>query len=292
MLLGAQLGLPDDAQVIPPLQEVPLVRNVRGNLAEIPEFVAVERQPAEDYRLSASVGFTNLPTEHHRFNSVPLLFRYRGQVTPSFVLQAVMLWEKLTPDEVVVELGSHIALRGKRRIPIDGGGRMRVDFGSPRSGFGFDELLLASEQTAAGRTPAVPAERLKGAFLLLSRTDAASRTVPLASGRQGSPGELFAAAIATIQNGSFIERAPLLAEGIVIGCVMLLGFRIPRLKKSATVFAAIAAMAAYALVAMAIFDRTLVWLPIVLPAGMLAVAVVYRLATPDSAGKPKRPVIF
>ena len=101
MLLGSRLGIPDDPQVIPPLQEVPLLRNVHGQSGrDSGVHRSIEQQPAETFRLSSTVGFTNLPPTHERYNSVPLLFRYRGQVTPAFTLQAVMLWAQLTPDEV------------------------------------------------------------------------------------------------------------------------------------------------------------------------------------------------
>jgi hypothetical protein len=292
MLLGSKLGMPEDPQVIPPLQEVPLLRNVRGRLSDIPEFVAIEQQPAEAFRLSSTIGFTNLPATHLRYNSVPLVLRYRGQVTPSFTLQAVMLWRKLTPDEVSVELGSHVALGKNLRIPIDASGRMRVDFGSPRVDIEFGELMLASEQKEAGRPPIVPIDQMKGGIVLLSRTDKSARTIPLAARRNGSPGELFAAAIATIQNQSFIQPAPPWAQYTVIGVFMLLGYRVPRWKKFKTVVLGIVALAAYVLVALAVFNRWLVWLPGVVPLGIVAVGILFRLVTPDSFGRPKKPVIL
>lgn len=292
MLLGSRLGVPEDPQVIPPLQEVPLIRHVRGRLSEIPEFSAIEQQPAEPFRLSSAIGFTNLPATHLRYNSVPLVLRYRGQVTPSFTLQAVMLWKQLTPDEVSVELGSHITLGKSMRIPIDDSGRMRVDFGSPRAGIEFAELMLASEQKEAGRAPIVPIEQLKGGIVLLSRTDTASRTIPLAARRNGSAGELFAAAIATIQNQSFIQSAPPWAQYAVIGVFMLLGYRVPRWKKWKAVVLGFVALAAYVLVALAVFNRWLVWLPGVVPLGLVAVGLLFRVVTPDAFGRPKKPVIL
>lgn len=292
MLLGSTLGLPDDPQVIPPLQEVPLLRNIKGRLGDIPEFVVIEQQPSEPFRLSSTVGFTNLPATHLRYNSVPLLFRYRGQVTPSFTLQAVLLWAKLTPDEVTGEIGSHIDLGGRMRIPIDASGRMRVDFGSPRGGIGFAELMLASEQKDAGAKSVAAIDRLKGSIVILSRTDEASRTIPLAARRNGSPGELFAAGIATIQNRSFIQSAPQWAQYAVIGAFMLFGFWVPRWKKMKTVLLGLVALAVYVLVAMAVFTKWLVWLPGVMPAGIIAVCILFRVATPDSFGRPKKPVII
>ena len=109
MVLGSRLGAPDDPQVIPPLQEVPLLRNVHGSISEIPEFVAVEQQPSEAYRLASTMGFTNLPLLHREFNSVPLVLRYRGQVVPTFPLQVVMLWanelfDKDKPDTIAAKV--------------------------------------------------------------------------------------------------------------------------------------------------------------------------------------------
>lgn len=292
VLLGSALGFPEDPSVIPPLQEVPTVRNVQGAAGRIPEFTMIERQPTENFRLSSTVGFINLPLVYDRHSSVPLVLRYRGQVVPAFPLQAVMLWMKLTPDDVAVELGAHIRLGKTLRIPIDDAGRMRVDFGSPRAGFSFDELILASEQAAAGRAPRVPLDRLKGGIVLLARTDTAARTVPLAAGRKGSPGELFAAAIATIQNQSFIRRSSLWAEGAVVAVLMLLSYRIPRLKKWTAVGIGCLALVIYVMLAMAVFNRWLVWLPATVPLGAVLVFVLLRVVTPDSAGRPKRPVIF
>jgi hypothetical protein len=292
LLLGSRLGVPEDPQVIPPLQEVPLLRNVRGSISEIPEFTDIELQPAEAYRLSSTVGFTNLPRTHPRFNSVPLVLRYRGQITPTFPLQAVLLWAKLTPDDVTVQLGSFIDLGKKFHIPIDAAGRMRVDFGAPFRQFGFEETVLASEQKEGGSKPIVPIDQIAGGVVLLSRTDLAARELPLAARRNGTPGDLFAAAIATILAQSFIQPAPPWAQYTVIAVFMLLSYRVPRWKKWKTIFAGLVALTVYMLVALAVFGRWLVWLPGVVPVGVVAVCVLFRVVTPDSFGRPKRPVIL
>jgi hypothetical protein len=292
VLLGSELGFPEDPSVIPPLQEVPVLRNVSGATTEIPEFTLIERQPTENYRLSSTVGFINLPLVYERFNSVPLVLRYRGQVVPAFALQAVMLWSKLTPDDVKVEPGVQVTLGKDLRIPIDAAGRMRVDFGSPHAQFTYEDLVLATEQSEAGRQPLVPLDRMKGAIVLLSRTDSAARTVPLAARRKGSPGELFTAAIATIQNRSFIHRAPVWVEGVIIAVFMALSFRLPRMKKWISPLIGLLALVVYAMAAMAVFSRWLMWVPIVAPAGMILAMVLLRIVTPESVTRPKRPVIF
>jgi CHASE2 domain-containing sensor protein len=293
VLLGAELGYPQDPEVIPPLEQVPLIRNVKGSLHEIPEFTAVEEQPSESFRLSSTIGFTNLSANHRRFNSVPMVFNYRGQITPSFTLQAVMLWAKLTPDDITVETGSHIALGEKIRIPIDSAGRMRVDFGSPRPDpFSLQDLNLAYEKTQAGREPNVPLEEIKNRVVLLSRTDDASKTLSFATGRTGSPGQLFAAAIATIQNKSFIRPCPLWANGAVLAAFTILSAFVPRRKKLGTIVLGIIALTVYGMIAMAVFNRWLVYLPFVLPVGMVVVFTLIRLSTPNPNKRLKKPVMF
>jgi hypothetical protein len=203
-----------------------------------------------------------------------------------------MLWSQLTPDEITVELGSHIALGDKLRIPIDETGRMRVDFGSPRGTIGLGELHLATEQKEAGRETIAPVELLKGSIVLLSRTDPEARTIPLAARRDASPGEFFADAIATIQNQSFIQPVPQWAQYTVIGVFMIFGFFIPRRKKFAAVLLGIVVLTAYAMAAIAVFSRWLMWLPGVVPVGIVAVCLLFRIVTPDSFGRPKKPVIL
>jgi len=294
MVLGAKLGFPDDPQLIPPLQPVPLLRNVHGSLSQIPEFTAIEMEPSETYRLSSTLGFINLPPTptRTRFNSVPLLLRYQGEIAPSFTLQAVLHWAKLTPDDVAVQVGSYIDLGGKLRIPIDATGRMRVDFGVAFPTFGFDELLLGSEQKEAGRAPIVPIDKIAGSVVLLSRTDAATRTIPLAANRHGSPGELFAAAIATIQTQSFIRPTPDWAQYLIILALTVLSYFVPRWRKLEAVRNGLVALAVYALLALAVFGRWLVWMPGIIPLGVVGFFVLLRVVTPDSIARPKRPVIL
>ncbi len=280
VLLGARLGFPEDPQVIPPLQEVPLVRNVHGDIRSIAEFTTIEAQAEEEFGLSTVAGFTNLERANKRHHSVPLLWRYRGQVVASFVLQAVILWEKLTLDDLVVEAGQQIKVGDRFVIPIDARGEMRVDFGVPRNVYSFDELVLASAQFDAQTTPVIPIENLKGKFLLLSRTDPASQTLRLAAGRQGSPGELMGAAIATIQNRCFLKRSPAWLEYAIILLAIILGWFVPRWPVWAVVAGAIVAIIAYTMGALALFAATLIWMPVVVPGGLACFIALYRRLSP------------
>ncbi len=280
VLLGAQLGFPDDPELIPVLEEVPLVRNVRGDVSGIPEFTTITSQAEEDFRLSSVTGFANLTENGHAHHSVPLLLRYRGQVVPSFVLQCLMIWEKLTPDDLQIEGGTAIRVADRFEIPIDSRGEMRIDFGVPRHRCGFDDLVLASAQADAHTPTNVPLDDLNGKLLLLARTDPAAQTLRFAAGRLGSAGELFAAAIATLQNRSFLHRAPVWTEFAMIALAMVAGWFAPRWSRSRVFVAAAVSVVIYVMFAMTIFSSSLTWLPIALPAGLVLFIAIYRLVSP------------
>ena len=285
VLLGAQLGYPTDPQVIPPLEEAPLIEKVRGDVTRITEYTKIEAQPEEDFRLSSTIGFTNLPRGDAEHHSAPLLFRYRGQIVPSFVLQAVILSEQLTADDVEVEAGSFIKLADRVKIPINERGEMRVDFGSPRSICGLDELVLASAQLDAHTPLNVPLEKLRGKLLLLARTDEAAQTLQFSIGSKGSPGELFAAAIATIQNRSFLRESPRWVNWVIIAAAALGGLWAPQGSRWTVLAFSFLALALYGILAISVFTDQLISLPIVLPAGLISFIAIYRQVSPTTSRK-------
>ena len=291
VLLGARLGFPEDPAAEQPADTVPVLRHVKGELSALPDFPVVEAQADEDYRLSSTLGFTNLPGASNWHRAVPLIYRYRGQVVPSLVLQAALMWEKLSLDDAQVELGVRIALGDRVEIPVDAAGRMRVDFGVPRGRCGFDDLVLAAAQAEAkSDTRNLAPETFSGKLLVLSRVDEESRTLRLAAGRSGSAGELFTAAIATIQSRTFIRRAPQWADAVVIGVAMLASLWLPCWRRGRVVFFAAVAVIGYVLAALWVFGSELMWLPITLPVGLAAFLALYRLATPGTEGELQKPV--
>ncbi len=285
VLVGAQLGFPEDPTNPPAVQETPLIRNITGDLSGIPEFTAIDAQADEDFRLSSITGFANLPQPASYTRTVPLVFRYHGQVVPSFVLQAILIWEKLTTDDVTIEPGVKIALADRVQIPIDREGRMRIDFGVRRRRCGFDDLVLSSDQFENGRNPIVPREWLTEKILLLARTDEAAKDVAFAPGRAASVGELFAAAIGTIQNRSFIKRVPVWFDYGLVAIMVLVARACRRWRKFSTLLILLLGTVAYVMIAVTFFGYTLTWLPIVLPAGTALFITLFRIATPGVESK-------
>src|SRR5439155_1266500 len=86
-----------------------------------------EHPPGEDVRILSTLGFINLPEESAADLHVPLLFQYRGDVIPSFALQAALLWMRLTPGEVKIDIESAITLPNGTKIPIRSDGTLLIN---------------------------------------------------------------------------------------------------------------------------------------------------------------------
>lgn len=277
-LLGAYLGFPTDPQIIPPLQEVTRLERVRGDIRQIPEFTTIAAQADSDLQLSIPCGFLNLPESAGRHRKIPLLLRYRGQVVPSFALQAILLMEKLTPDDVSVEMGEKIRLGGLLEIPIDARGEMRIHFGAPKDRCGFEDLLLSSAQVDARSRPTVAANKLTGKLLLLARTDTPARTLRMGAGRRGTPGELMAAGIATIHSRLFLKTPPPALGFLLIGLAMWGAWLSPSCPPMRVTLAVLTALGIYLGMAAAAFSAQQWALPLSLPTGLAVFLVGYRWA--------------
>ena len=277
VVLGAQLGIPEDPDVLPPMLPVPFIRNVQGNKNEIPEFTDVASQPKETLRLAATLGFTNLPATGTAFRKFPLIFRYRGEVVPSFVLQAMMLWLQMAPEQISVVPGSHISLGDKTVIPIDQTGAMWVDFQTSFPRFAADELLLAVSLQKAKQSVDLPMGSIKDSITLLTRTDTASQVFSLPGNRKGSSGEIMAAAIATIQNKTFTRRIPFLFDLAALTALVALGWILSHKSKGTSAVLCIILLTLYLLGSMMVFQGGRVWLPVFMPVTLLLFALFYRL---------------
>jgi len=279
--LGAQLGFPEDPDVLPPMQPMPVFRNVTGAMDAVPEYTVIESEPNEDMRLTAALGFTNIPPLEPTLRHAPLVFRYRGQLVPSFALEAMMLWYGIIPEEVHIHLGSDIRLGDKLTIPINEAGAMLIDWKQPCDRVGFDDLVLAEDQLQGKHAPVVDPAILKDRLLVLARTDAKSQTLLLPTGRMGSPGEVFAEAIATAETNAFARPAGY-AGGVV---VMVLGLWIAWVIEARSKFKAglllLEFTAGYLLLCLVLFEASHVALPLTPMMGLLVFMGAFRLLAPD-----------
>jgi hypothetical protein len=275
--LGAQLGFPEDPDVLPPLQPLPVFRNVEGATDEVPEYTVIEAEPSEDIRLTTALGFTDVPPAEAEARHAPMVFRYRGQLVPSFVLEALMLYHGVTPEEVQLRLGSWIKLGDKLTIPINQAGAMLVDWKQPFNRAGFDDMELAVDQQEQQRPPIIETEKLKDRLVVLARTDAQSQTIPLPTARLGSAGELFAEALATAETGAFARPAGRVGSVLVLALGLALAWVVSAKNRRWTALLTLGFMAAYLLACLAVFEGSRVALPLTPMLGLAAFVAVFRM---------------
>jgi hypothetical protein len=282
LILAAELTATPDLDAAG--QEIQGFTQVTGKRGDLVEFSGIGRQPGEEMRLIATAGFINLPEEIADGIHVPLLFRYRGEVIPSFSLEAILLWLRVTPAEVTIDLGSHIALPNGRKIPIRADGTLLI---SPNAGkkvrrITLNELALATSQHDATRKTSSEFDTIRDQ-IVLARTPAN----PL------SPPDIFAATLATIQTNAYVHRVSWIFDCVFLFIAAMVVGQLRHISRVNLVLVAIAFTAAYCLIALAVVSRWLVWLPGVLPLGAVWLLVLIAIVTPHRyrAGQPKATTI-
>ncbi len=264
LLLAAELGTNADPDA--PWAEIRGFSDVTGKRGELASFNGVARQANEDLRLISTTGYVNLPPDISSGIRVPLLFLYRGEVIPSFTLQAILLWLRATPSEVKIVLGSHIALPRERRIPISADGTLLIHPNAAQSArrLSLNELLLAAQQRESGKPTELTGLKDQ---IVLARTPAN----PL------SPSDIFAATLATIQSNRYLRRiTPLFDYAILLLIAAAAGW-MRKVERVDLLLSGIAVTAAYCLIALGTLSRWDLWLPGVLPLGALWVSILLAI---------------
>jgi hypothetical protein len=285
--LGAELGFPDDPDVLPPLQPMPVFRNVTGAMEAVPEYTVVEAEPGSDIRLTTALGFDDVPDSSARH--APLVFRYRGEIVPSFALEAMMLYNGVTPEEVQVNLGSEIRLGDKLTIPVNEAGAMLVDWKQPYDRVGFDDMVLAVDQLEGKHATVIDPSILKDRLLILARTDAKSQTLAFPNGQMGSSGELFAEALATAESNAFARPAGRAGSVLVLLVGAGLAYVLACRGKWMTVPVMFGFAAGYLMLCLGVFETARIALPLTPMMGLILFVGVLRLLGPGMPRLPREP---
>ncbi len=274
LLIGIELGGKGQRDLA--TEDLPTLTNVSGTPGQLAEFTGIKRQPDDDIRLISTPGFTNLPNEWSDHVRVPMLFQYRGEVVPSFSFQAIMLWLRVSPGEVKVELGSKIDLPNGWQIPIHRDGTLTINPLARHSvrRLSLNELLLAAQEHEKKRPPSTNLDNLKDQIVLLRLADD-----PL------QPPNVFSTAIATIQNSAYVHPAPPAVGWIIILAAGLLSGFLWMISKPSLFLAAILFSAGYSLVVLAFLEKNRIWLPTLLPFALLVFLLVVRLLSPARTNK-------
>ncbi len=284
LLLAVQLGADAPAGRDPAnVAEFPALGEVTGRTGALVDFPALAEAPSARLGLvSAARGAVNLPGDTTGpVRDVPMLFRLRGQVVPSFTLQALTLALRLSPREVSAVPGSHLQLGDRLRLPIDRAGRALLDARAFRrvNRLGLDDLALLAADQATPDTRAA-AERMRGGVVILGRTDRGARTLHLPGGQGVTPAETFAWAVASLEREPPLRRASAAWDAAVLVGFAAVGWYCTRLHRTSALALAGGVLAAYALAALACFETSRLWLPAALPVGLTLVNVLVPALLP------------
>jgi hypothetical protein len=264
LLLGAELtNTPDPDQ---PAPEIPVFTQVSGSRGHLVEFSGVGRQPSEDVRLISRPGYINLPEEIVDDLHVPLLFRYRGDVIPSFALETILLWLRVTPVEVKIELPSRILLPGNREIPIRADGTLLINPLAAKHArrLALNQLLLVAQQRGRGGVTNPPLENLRD-DIVLARTPAN----PLA------PPDVWVTAIATMQSNMYLRRVSRIFDFVILFFAIVIAGLLGQIARAYLILGALAFTAAYCLVALNLISQWSIWLPGYFPLGIVWLLVFF-----------------
>ncbi|HET9856564.1 MAG TPA: hypothetical protein VFP99_01910, partial [Chthoniobacterales bacterium] len=206
---------------------------------------------------------------------VPLLFQYRGEVIPSFALQAALLWMRLTPGEVKIDIGTAITLPNGTKIPIRSDGTLLIN---PRVAqrarhVTLNELLLAAQQHESGAATAIRLEDIRTQLVL-------------ARPATNAP-DIFAAAIGAIQTNSFVRRVSWIFDCVIVVIATALSGALRRFSRIDLIIGAIAFSAAYCLIALAIISRFSIWIPAWLPLGATWISILFAILLPKPKGSAR-----
>lgn len=280
LLLAAELTAAPDPDA--PVPEIQGFTKVTGRRGDIPEFSGIGQQPDEDLRFISALGFINLPDEIETDIHLPLLFQYRGEVIPSFALQAALLWMRIPLTDVKIDIGSFIEFPNGKRIPIRADGTAFVSPSMTRRAhhMSLNELLLAAQQHDSGAATTGRVAKLKDEILLVRTPDN-----PL------GPRDVFAATIASIQTNSFVRRIHWAFDCVALLLVAGLSGTARKFSRVDLILVAFAVSAAYCLLAIAIISRWNLWLPGVLPLGAVWLLAIFCLFSPRSKNDPDLPAV-
>jgi len=280
LLLAAELTATPDPDA--PVPEIPGFTKVTGRRGDIPEFSGIGQQPDEDLRFISALGFINLPDEIEADIHVPLLFQYRGEVIPSFALQAALLWMRIPLSNVKIDIGSFIELPNGKRIPIRSDGTAFVNPSMTRRAhhMSLNELLLAAQQHDSGAATTARLAQLKDQILLARTPD-----------NPFGPRDVFAATIASIQTNSFVRRIHWIFECVVLLLVAGFSGTARKFSRIDLVLVAFAFSAGYCLLAITIISHWNLWLPGVLPLGAVWLLAIFCLFSPRSKNDPDLPSV-
>ncbi len=261
---------------------LPVLR-VQGELAGIPEFETLRPVSLPTRVGIGTVDLGQKITVDGEWCHVPLLARTGTQVVPTLVLQSILTWSTVPPDQLLVQPGTAITGPKGMVIPIDEAGRFRfyLPLAARAGSVQADEFLFRRDQAEANFAPGT-AERagldaVPGSLVWLGADDQASRLLKLPDGNSASPADLATRALAAIQTGRFIRPLDPWWQWIPQAVAVLFGLWMVRWKRRNLWKGLLAGALGLLTASLLAFQTNHTWIPIgpaLLQLGMIVVVAI------------------
>jgi hypothetical protein len=134
------------------------------------------------------------------------------------------------------------------------------------------DILLAAQERDTGTKSSLDLDDLRNQIVLVRASED-----PL------QPPNIFATAIATIQNNTYVRRVSAVFDWMVIGVAIALSCFIWSISRFDLLFGAIGFSAGYLMATLATLSRYYLWLPVFLPLALLFCLVIVRFFGPSGA---------
>lgn len=252
---------------------------IEGDLTKITTFTRTLAYPEKETRGKGKVAFSEIElidqNNEDGILMLPLVARYQDNILPSFILLALVQHEKLTLDDVRLQLPpavphAQILIADQYIIPIDLAGRLKI---YPHAGItsALYQSIKATQLTLAhSESPDVKKlqqdleevfQSLPNNLLVIGLDQKQDQHITLNSGQKVSLAELTTRSIATIQSGRFIEQWPLSGKLLSFALILLLSLKIYQGSRRQVLIWGSISTFLYFSASVLIFNSTLTWNP-------------------------------
>jgi serine/threonine-protein kinase len=226
------------SQTVPPVQGMALSQGLSNsayrNFANPQEFsrypppAALSLSPPSQSLASSAAGlgfFNNNPDVDRNIRRQPLIVGYRGEFYPSIHIAAASSFMGAESSEISVEVGKAIYI-GKREIPVDPSGNLRINFNGPEKSFKYYSACDIVDKMVSPR-------ELTGKLVIVGYTAFASTDIFSTPVSREIPGvELTANVLENIVHGNFlmaVSNQTQINIAVIVAIGLFAAFLLPKI---------------------------------------------------------------
>lgn len=281
--------------------------HIEGDTSKVPSFNRTISYPEKDVLANGKAAFTQIELSNTGNQaaaiSLPLIARHGADIIPSFILQSLVSYEKMSLGDVVVQLPpassqGRIVIGDRFTIPVDPAGRMMLYEHAAIAPPLFKTIKASELPLAHSEEPAIKAlqteledefQSLASNLIVLGLDRSKDRNIALAHGNNISLAELITRTIATIQSGRYIRQWPLWGRIGGFGITALAACMLYKLRRKQIIIRGAILLFLYLGAHIFVFKTTLMWTPPFVPLTLFTVLILIGVILPYAPVPTHRP---